>query len=248
MKTLAAIANHSYDSALAVVYPQACAVCAGSVESRHDGVVCSLCWEATSFFHESVTLCWKCGALSHGKVSHDQRHRVRCGRCDEDAFTFARACGPYENALRASILQLKQEPRVARRLVRLMIEVQQREPLNLADVVLPVPLHHSRERERGFNQALILARELARAGRLPLDEHSLVRHAHTAMHRAGMDAKARRDSVASAFAVRHSDTVKGKRVLLIDDVFTTGATVSACASALKAAGAGDVFVLTIARA
>jgi predicted amidophosphoribosyltransferase len=83
---------------------------------------------------------------------------------------------------------------------------------------------------------------------LGLDEHSLVRQTQTKMHRAGMDAKARRQSMAHAFSVRHSDQIKGKRVMLIDDVFTTGATVSACADVLKAAGADRVFVLTIARA
>jgi ComF family protein len=114
-------------------------------------------------------------------------------------------------------------------------------------VIIPVPLHSDRERERGFNQAMLLARELARLSRLPLDEHSLIRQLHTERHRAGMDAKARTESVAEAFAVRHPDMIAGRRVLLIDDVFTTGATVSACASVLKGAGASDAFVLMIAR-
>src|SRR5207244_1887105 len=105
-----------------------------------------------------------------------------------------------------------------------------------------------RESERGFNQALVVGRELARLSHLPIDEHSVVRRLHTERHRAGMDAKARRQSVANAFAVRHWDQIRGKRVLLIDDVFTTGATVSACASALKEAGSKEVFVLTMARA
>jgi ComF family protein len=129
-----------------------------------------------------------------------------------------------------------------------MFEAQQREPLNSANLIIPVPLHPERERERGFNQALLLARELSRLIGVPLDEHSVVRRAHTERHRAGMDAKARRQSVAEAFAVRHPKSVAGQLVLLVDDVFTTGATVSACASALKEAGAGEVFVLTIARA
>jgi len=129
-----------------------------------------------------------------------------------------------------------------------MYEVQQREPLNRAELIIPVPLHPLRQRERGFNQALILAAETSRLSGIPLDEHSLARRAQTKMHRAGMDRKARRQSVDSAFAVRHTDLIDGKCVLLIDDVFTTGATASACAAALRDAGAAEVLVLTIARA
>ncbi len=242
------LSSHIYDAALALIYPQPCAVCGLSVESRHDGVACARCWEAIPLFAKTGALCWKCGALSHVSVSADKRQNIRCGRCDDDAFTVARACGSYEGALRASILELKREPQVARRLAVLLHETQRRDPLNTADVIVPVPLHAGRERERGFNQAVVIARELARLSRTPLDEHSVVRRLHTERHRAGMDAKARRKSVADAFAVRHSDLIAGKRVLLIDDVFTTGATASACAAALKDAGAEEVFVLTIARA
>jgi ComF family protein len=149
--------------------------------------------------------------------------------------------------LRASILELKREPHVARRLALLLHEVQMRPPLETAALIVPVPLYADRERERGFNQASVIARELARLSRLPLDEHSVVRRLHTERHRAGMDAKSRRQSVAAAFAVRHRDLIAGKRVLLVDDVFTTGATASACAKALKDSGAEEVFVLTIAR-
>jgi ComF family protein len=173
---------------------------------------------------------------------------IRCGRCDDDAFSAARACGFYEGALRASILELKREPHVARRLAQLTFELQQREPLNRANLIVPVPLHPERERERGFNQSMILARELSRLSGLPLDEHSVVRRVHTERHRTGMDFIARRQSVADAFAVRHPKLVAGQRVLLVDDVYTTGATVSACAVVLKAAGAEGVLVLTLARA
>ena len=237
-----------YDAALALVYPQACAVCAGSVESRHDGVACAGCWNATRLLADDDTLCWKCGAFTRANVSADRRKSIRCGQCDEDSFTAARACGFYEGALRASVLELKREPHVAVRLARLMSAALQRQPINSANLIIPVPLHPDRERERGFNQAALLARELSRLSKLPLEEHSVVRRVHTERHRAGMDARARRESVADAFAVRHAEAIAGQRILLIDDVFTSGATASSCAAALNAAGAEDVFVLTIARA
>ena len=177
-----------------------------------------------------------------------KRESIRCRECDDDAFTAARACGFYEGALRASVLALKREPQVAPRLARLMFAAEQRAPINRANLIIPVPLHFSREHERGFNQAALLARELSRLSRLPIDEYSVIRRIHTERHRAGMDARARRESVANVFSVRHPKTINGQRVLLIDDVFTTGATVLACAAALKEAGAEEVFVLTLARA
>jgi ComF family protein len=246
--SLANLTNLAFDAALALLYPQACAVCGNSVESHRDGVCCAQCWAATPLFQVNDGLCWKCGALARGPVAVNERERVRCGQCDDDDFTLARACGAYEGALRASIIELKRRPHAAPRLVRQLHQVQQSAPLSAAEIIIPVPLHPVRERERGFNQAVILARELARLSGLPLDEHSLVRRSQTKMHRAGMDRKARRKSVAGAFSVRHGDLITGKKVLLIDDVFTTGATASACAKALKDDGASEVFVLTICRA
>jgi len=242
------LTSQAFDAALALVYPQACTVCGESVESHHDGVACKTCWNATQLFDEDDTLCWKCGLFTEAAVSKDKRKSIRCGECDDDAFTAARACGSYEGALRASILELKREPRVARRLAHLMFDTLQRQPVNSANLIIPVPLHPERERERGFNQAALLARELARLSHLSLDEHSVIRRVHTERHRAGMDSKARRDSVAGAFVIGHPKLVFGQRVLLVDDVFTTGATVSACATALREAGVEEVYVLTIARA
>ena len=224
-----------YDSFLALVYPLGCAVCGGSVESRDLGAACANCWRHTQMFSGMETLCWKCGQPSLGTVAEEKREDVRCHRCDEDAFTAARACGVYEGALRASILQLKREPHLSRKLVDQLVCMQQQ------------PLHAEREQERGFNQATLIGGALSRATSLPLDEVSLVRVKNIKRHRAGMDAKGRRDTVANAFRVTHPALVAGERVLLVDDVFTTGATVSSCATALLYAGAAEVFVLTIAR-
>src|SRR5260221_4490661 len=245
--SVATLSSTLYDAALALVYPQACAVCGGSVESRYDGVACAACWNATHLFADDDTLCWKCGAFTRANVSEDRRQSIRCGQCDEDGFNAARACGFYEGALRASVLELKREPHVTGRLASLMLAALQRAPINGADLIIPVPLHRGRERERGFNQAALLARELSRLSKLPYDEHSVVRRVHTERHRAGMDSRARRESVAAAFAVRDADAIAAKRVLRIDDVFTTGATVSACAAGLKDAGAEEGFGLTRSR-
>ena len=237
----------AYDSMLALAYPQACAVCGGGVESRAVGVACANCWKQTRIFSEDETICWKCGLPSTGNVAEAKREEVRCRRCDADDFLAARACGVYEGSLRASILALKHSPHVSTRLLNLLVETQQRNPLNRATRIIPVPLHPEREKARGFNQAAIIGSALSVACRLPFDEVSLVRTRHTERHRAGMDAKDRRATVAEAFQVTYPALVAGEQVLLVDDVFTTGATVSSCAKTLLDAGAAAVVVLTIAR-
>ena len=172
---------------------------------------------------------------------------MRCRRCDELVFTAARACGVYEGALRASVLNLKHEPNISRRLAELLWETQKCTPLEAATQIVPVPLHPEREKARGFNQAAVIGGELSKIARLPFDEVSLVRTSHSERHRAGMDAKGRRETVEKAFEVRYPRLIAGEHILLVDDVFTTGATVSSCAAALIAEGAKEVFVLTIAR-
>ena len=181
-------------------------------------------------------------------MPEELRPSVRCRRCDAEEFTAARACGLYEGALRAVVLSLKREPFVPPRLARMLREAARRAPLDTATLVIPVPLHPARERERGFNQAALLASWAAKGVGLRLDPFSLARVGHSERHRAGMDARARRESVREAFNVTRPRLVRGQSVLLVDDVFTTGATASACARALLDAGARAVFVLTAARA
>ena len=244
---LSTVANTCYDSLLALVYPQECAVCGGSVESRAYGVSCRACWNRTRLFSGSEIVCWKCGRLSLAVVKDEDRERVYCHRCDDAAFTAVRACGVYDGALRASVLNLKHQPHLNTELTRLLCCMARKYPLSLATIIMPVPLHPNREKSRGYNQAAIVARELANSTGLPLREQNLIRIKHVDQHRAGMDSKARHETVADSFRVLFPKLVENERVLLVDDVFTTGATVSSCAEALKAAGARDVYVITIAR-
>ena len=227
-----------YDAILTIVYPQVCVICGRSVEQRRFGVACEPCWKETRIFTDEERICLKCGAP-------DQE---RCGRCEELAFTAARAVGMYEGALRESVLLLKRQPYVPREVETLLRDVVKREPLSRSTRVIPVPLHPKRLKTRGFNQASIIGQTVSKALKLPLDEVSLVRVSTTEKYRAGMDTKGRRDTVAGAFRVAHPRLVAGESILLVDDVFTTGATISACGEALMAAGAGNVFVLTVARA
>ena len=237
-----------YDALLTVAYPQVCRVCGGSVEERALGVACEACWRSTRIFSGAETICWKCGALLPGiEQVVDVRREVRCHRCDSDSFTAARAVGLYENALRESVLGLKRQPHVSGFVMKLLVETAKREPLNKASRIIPVPLHERRLKERGFNQATVIAEALAKPLKLPLDETSLTRIRGSEKYRAGLDPKARRDTVNKAFLVRYPRLVADETILLVDDVFTTGATVNACAEALVKANAREVLVLTVAR-
>ena len=236
-----------YDALVTLSYPQSCAICCGSVEERRFGVACEKCWNATRILSGAETICWKCGLLSE-EVSPARLDEVRCRRCEAQSFTAARSIGPYEGALRASVLELKRQPHLSQHLETLLVAAAKRKPLNLSTRIIAVPLHAKRLRSRGFNQASILAPALSRGLRLPIDEVSLVRVSSTEKYRAGLDAKGRHDTVAGAFEVCHPRLIANENVLLVDDVFTTGATVSACAEALSGAGAKNVFVLTLARA
>ena len=237
-----------FDALLTLAYPQVCAICGRSVEQRRFGVACEACWSETKIFNGEETICWKCGVPALAAVAPELRDEVRCRRCDSQSFNAARAVGLYEGALRESVLLLKRKPHISRHLEALLACAATRSPLNTCTRIIPVPLHDKRLAARGFNQASIIAQTLSKSLRLPLDDVSLLRVSGTEKHRAGLDAKGRYDSVAGAFQVRHSRLVANEVILLIDDVFTTGATVSACAEALNRAGAGSIFVLTIARA
>src|SRR5205085_6117917 len=113
------------------------------------------------------------------------------------------------------------------------------------DAIVPVPLHWRKRWDRGFNQSELLARHIADARRTPM-VHALLRKRFTDAQ-AGLASAGRRRNVAGAFAVKPDFNLQGKRILLIDDVMTTGATASACAAALKRSGAKSVSPLTLAR-
>ena len=234
-----------YDSLLSLAYPQICQVCRNSVENSADGVACRKCWHEARIFSGNETLCAKCSAFLQDKPS---QHATFCHQCDEHFYDAARAVGLYENALAASILFLKREPFVARTLKNLFIKAFENSPFQNASVLIPVPLSKKRFLERGFNQAEVLAEILSRHFDLKIDQQSLARKLHTPMHRAAMDRRARELTVENAFEVTRPNLIKNERVLLIDDVLTSGATVSYCAKALKKKGADKVYVMTIARA
>ena len=188
-------------------------------------------------------LCTCCGRVF---ASRDGADRV-CGDCQADPppFARARAAAIYEGPVAKAITNFKFGRRMA------YLPVMQhwlkrplcRELVAAADLLMPVPLHPKRLKHRGFNQALLLARAFPEA---PVAREAVVRTRHT-VPQVGLNPKERRDNVKGAFSVTDPALVKGKHVLLVDDLYTTGATVKECARVLRQAGARRVEVLTVAR-
>jgi ComF family protein len=167
-----------------------------------------------------------------------------CPRCRRrgSAIVAARAIGAYEGALRAILHALKygKRPSLARPLARLMC-ASAGDLLANADLLVPVPLHRRRRRQRGFNQAEELAK------RLGYSWQPVLRRTRATPSQTDLPAARRHANVRNAFALRKRYSVRGLTVVLVDDVSTTGATLNACATVLQRAGAREIRALTAAR-
>ena len=233
------------NSLFSLIYPQACRVCSAHVEDHKHGVACRECWAATRIFDSTEMLCEKCGAFFGDKAAPVA---IRCHKCDDHHYDKATALGIYEKALAAAIVHLKTVPSLPSHLRSLIRSSKTLEALDMIDLIMPIPLSRLRKLERGFNQAELIGTAMSRSFRIPQDQQSLGRKLHTPIHRIGMDKKARELTVKNAFEVKRPKLIEGKNILLVDDVFTSGATASSCAKILKKHGAEKINVFTLARA
>ncbi len=236
------LARRAGHALLDLVYPPLCAVCRRPVSEAH--ALCAACWGEIGFLDGPGCRC--CGL----PFEIDPGPDTLCAACHAEppAFDSARSVMRYDDASKKPILALKRADRhdlvlaFARWLAR-----SGREMLAEADIIVPVPLHRRRLWQRRYNQAALLAHRLAKLSGKPAETLALIRIRPTPSQGEMPSARARRRNVRGAFKVARKEAVKGRTVLLIDDVFTTGATISACARALKRAGARKVLVLTLAR-
>ena len=230
------LAKRAVGGAIDFALPPRCPRCPALVAEPHH--FCPDCWSEVAFL---VGGCETCGQPLEGTDAK------LCAVClaKPPVIDRTRAAVAYDAIARDLALKLKYGRRVglARTMARYMAahRTDWDEPL-----LVPVPLHWRRLWWRGFNQAGLLARELGRVWRVPVDPLALVRTRATRPLK-GMDPAARRQAVKGAFAVREPLRIKDRTVLLVDDVLTSGATAEACAKALKKAGAARVELISWAR-
>lgn len=234
-----------FAAALDVLFPPLCHVCRRFISNAGELHICPDCRESMP---PIVTpLCIVCGIPFTGAGNNHV-----CGSCSTSPprFDAARAALVYEGASRDLIHAFKYHSKtyLRRPLALLTIErlsefIQSRRP----DLIMPVPLHRKKLSSRGFNQAVLLGEILSQRLRIPLDRRNLqrIRWTEPQVNLAEHD---RRTNVKGAFSIQDSVLVSGRRVLLVDDVLTTGSTADECGKVLKAAGAADVTVVTVARA
>ena len=242
---LAAGARRWVGPVLDLLYPRNCQFCTRPLAETERGVVCTDCLARVKCIEPPF--CQRCALPFAGTVTSE----FECGYCRDLPFHFSRAVAGCraEGIVRDCIHRFKYNqqmyfgPHLADWLVRAGQRWMQWEAV---DAIVPVPLHPRKQRERQFNQAAVLAEAAGRALGKPMLGRSLRRVRDTRTQTL-LDAKARRANLRDAFVVRQPEAVRGRRLVLVDDVFTTGATLDACAKVLCRAGARDVIVLTVAR-
>jgi ComF family protein len=227
--------------------PTSCAYCNGPVGNSGIPYFCASCW--ADFTAMTGPVCPSCGKPfeSPETLSHSPDHCCLPCRQTPPVFDQALSIGYFEGPLREAIHQFKYRPCRALGKPLGSWMAKNIRPVSDIDGIIPVPLHVARLRQRGFNQALILAHELSSTFSLPLSFDNLKRVRPT-RPQVELSGSERIKNVAGAFSLRRPDEMRGRDILLIDDVYTTGATMNECARVLKDAGASRVTALTIARA
>jgi competence protein ComFC len=245
MVPLAQSVKNFVNAALALCYPEVCQLCGNCRATPAEGFVCAGCRAQVRFV--DPPFCERCGTPYEGQITT----AFECTNCRDLTFDFSAARSAV--LAREGVLDIIHrykyqralyfEPFLAELLLSRAVP-----GLTSAkfDLIVPVPLHHARLREREFNQAERLARRLGAAAGLPI-ETSLLRRVVPTQTQTVLSRPERLANVRRAFAMRGGKSLDGQRIVLIDDVFTTGATTSACAKVLRAAGASEVCVWTVAR-
>jgi ComF family protein len=237
------------DSLASILIPAPCRLCGALLNHSSRIPICQSCLD--SFSRVPRKICGICG-LPLPDIAEVPGEALRCSACRLDTYAFdrARSFAIYENEIVRAIVLLKFDriDPLARWFAKRLAEIYRENELILAaDVVVPVPLHRDREKERGYNQAELLSRPLAKLLKLPHQGVLLVRK-RPRPAKLVLTLRERWAAVRGAFEIRPGSQVDNRRVLLLDDVMTTGATLDACSKALRDAGAKSVVALTVARA
>lgn len=220
-----------------------CYLCDGRLE-QDSKAICRSCLLLVAGPRSPVCTC--CGRPFHRSGRRDPESAL-CRECQADApiFVRARGVGIYRGLLKDAVTRLKfaRQAFLAQPLGWLMA-TRAAQDFPSVDLVVPVPLHRSRQRQRGFNQAALLARTVAGYGRLPLVEENLVKVRPTPPQ-SSLERRARQANLTGTLTLRSPGQVRGRRVLVVDDVLTTGATACETAAVLQRAGARRVYILVL---
>jgi len=235
-----------FKALLDLLLPSFCLACEKPLGSLPELLFCPDCLKRLHFIKSPLCPC--CGRVYLVAAGGDHH----CGAClaTPRHFTRARAMFLYEEPLKKVVHRFKYQGKTAclssfARFARNLPQMAELGAGERPDWIVPVPLHPSRLRERGFNQSLLLARAF-----FPKDQRiapTLLVRLRPTEPQANFNGAARRTNLKNAFGVVKPHRLTGKKILLIDDVFTTGTTVNECAKVLKKAGAAEVIVLTLAR-
>lgn len=229
-----------------IIFPPRCVTCETILAEEEKGPFCSLCFSKINII--TSPLCTCCGIPF---VGADTSNHI-CGDCivSQPAFSVARAVSRYEATLLEAIHRFKYNGKISigEALGKVMAEFEYSD-LDITDysVVMPVPLHPKKLRARGFNQSVVLAREISKYFSLSLDFLTLKRHIYTEPQ-INLGKKERESNVRGVFSVTDPHKIQGQKIILVDDVYTSGSTVKECARILMKNKADKVAVLTLARA
>jgi competence protein ComFC len=242
---MAASFKKTADTLVGFIYPNVCQLCGAQRATSSDGFICARCWEQVRFIRPPF--CRRCGLPFQGALTTE----FECSNCRDLKLHFSSARSAV--ILNKTVLEVVRrykykralwfEPFLADLLIREALPELRKEKW---DFIVPVPLHPDKKRQREFNQAERLATFLSAAASIPMDTTLLKRVAWTETQ-TKLSREKRAENMRNAFTMRKKRKLRGERIVLFDDVFTTGATTNACAEVLLAAGAGEVGVWTIAR-
>jgi len=249
LKKISQFGRGTVTSVLDLVFPRDCLYCENSRKGGGD-FLCGLCQKEIVFIEPPYCHC--CGIPAD--ISYDfPTENFECALCRKNSFFFdrARSLGPYDAIMKELIHHFKfgRQPGVMKDFAPFMADYFGRQEESWKGFyVVPVPLFFRRMKARTFDQAFLIAREVARTLRLPL-ANGLLRRVRDTNSQAKMKTRVERvKNIKGAFAVDWPDRVAGMNILLVDDVMTTGATVNEAAKMLKRSGAGQIHVFTLARA
>lgn len=225
------------------VFPPRCPLCSRPIQSPEPHFLCPSCLSEATFI--GPPYCIQCGI----RFASEAEENHLCGRCLKATPTYgmARAICTFSGSIKTAIHAFKYQNKTY--LAKTLIGLMDRGPLpfNISryDTLVPVPLHRNRLRERGYNQSLLLARQLGHRHGVPVDQ-GVLKKIHDSLPQIELTGAKREENVKGVFSLGGDPA--GRKILLVDDVLTTGATVNECARVLLKGGAKKIDIFTVARA